>query len=135
MGATEVYRWIDHTAELELALEAPSEAAIFADSLAALGQLLGEDPGGETARHEINVSAPDQPALLVEWLSELVFLAETEAFVPVRVERIALAADSLSATVAGRRGNPPHLVKAVTYHRLDFRRDGEIWKATVVLDV
>jgi SHS2 domain-containing protein len=130
-----VYRWIDHTAEFELAVETSNEVDVFTESLAALGQLLGEDPRGEAARHEISVSASDRATLLVEWLSELVFLAETEAFVPERAEHIALAADRVSATVAGRRGNPPHLVKAVTYHRLEFRRDGELWKATVVLDV
>ncbi len=42
-----MYRWIDHTAELELAIEAPSDAGVFADALAALGQLLGEEAGGE----------------------------------------------------------------------------------------
>lgn len=130
-----MYRWIDHTAELELAIEAPSDAGVFADALAALGQLLGEEAGGEAARHEISASASDRPALLVEWLSELVFLAETEAFVPERVERLDLAVDRFRATVEGRRGNPPHLVKAVTYHRLDFRQQGDVWRATVVLDV
>jgi SHS2 domain-containing protein len=130
-----VFRWIDHTAELELAVETSSEVDVFIESLAALGQLLGEDPGGEEASHELAVRAADRATLLVEWLSELVFLAETERFVPERVEHIALAPDGLSATVAGRRGNPPHLVKAVTYHRLDFRHDGQLWRATVVLDV
>lgn len=38
-----VYRWIDHTAELELAIEAPTDAGVFADALPALGQLLGEE--------------------------------------------------------------------------------------------
>lgn len=110
------------------------------DALAALSELLAE-PGaeGEPARREVAVQAHDRPALLAAWLEELVFLAETEGFVPRTVEALALAADRLEARVAGVLDDPPHLVKAVTYHRLAFARDGadpaRPWRARVVLDV
>jgi SHS2 domain-containing protein len=130
-----VYRWIDHTGELELAIEAATEDGVFVDALQALGELLGEEPGGARTTHEIRASARDRGALLAEWLSELLFLAETEAFVPERVVGLAVSADGVVATVEGRQGNPPHLVKAVTYHRLEFRRDDRLWRARVVLDV
>jgi SHS2 domain-containing protein len=129
------YEWVDHTSELELQIEAAEEADVFREALAALGELLGEAPGGEPAHHRVSVGAPDRGTLLAEWLSELAFLAETEGFVPERVERLQLTEDALDATVAGRRGIPPPLVKAVTYHRLGMWRDGEIWRARVVLDV
>jgi protein archease len=130
-----VYRWVDHTAELELRIEAGSEPAVFEDALAALGELLGEDPAGDPARHEVSASAPDRAVLLAEWLSELAFLAETQGFVPERAARLEFDGDTLDASVEGRRGNPPHLVKAVTYHRLSLVEDDGIWRATVVLDV
>lgn len=130
-----MYRWVEHTGEAELEIEAPSEEAVFADALTALGELLGEQPGGEAARHEVELAASDRAALLADWLSELVYLAETDAFVPERVAELELADTSLRAAVEGRRANPPHLVKAVTYHRLELRPDGEGWRARVVLDV
>jgi SHS2 domain-containing protein len=130
-----VYRWIEHTGELEIEIESPSEEAVFADALSALGELLGEQPGGEPARHEVDLDASERATLLVEWLSELVFLAETEAFVPERIAGLELAASGVRAVVEGRRGNPRHLVKAVTYHRLEFRPDGDVWRARIVLDV
>jgi SHS2 domain-containing protein len=133
-----VYRWVDHTAELELRIEAESERAVFEQALAALAELLAErtEPGGdEPARFEIDASAPDRATLLAEWLSELVYLAETEGFLPARVERFELGGDSLEATVAGQRANPPQLVKAETYHRLALEQRGGSWHATVVLDV
>jgi hypothetical protein len=49
--------------------------------------------------------------LLVDWLNELVFLAEVEGFVPESVERLELG-DGLQATLAAVRGRPRHLVKA-----------------------
>jgi SHS2 domain-containing protein len=130
-----MYRWVEHTGEIELEIEAASEEAVFADALSALGELLGEQAGGEPARHEIELSARDKGALLADWLSELIFLAETEAFVPERVAELTLGDTSVRAAVEGRRGNPPHLVKAVTYHRLELRPEGDVWRARVVLDV
>ena len=54
---------------------------------------------------------------------------------PLRATRLRLGEGSLVATVEGRLGAPPQLVKAVTYHRLSLRRSSGRWRATVVLDV
>lgn len=132
-----MYRWVDHTAELELQIDAASEQELFADALDAFEELVGGDPTGEPTRHEVFVLAegPDPASLLVEWIEELVFLAETEDFVPERVVSLELGESELRAEVEGRRGKPAHLVKAVTYHGLlvEAREDG--WHARVVLDV
>jgi SHS2 domain-containing protein len=133
-----MYAWVDHTAELELQLEAATEEGIFTEALAALGELLGERSSGgpgDPARHEVSASAPDRPTLLAEWLSELVFLAETEQLIPERIDAFDLSGDQLEATVSGTRASPPHLVKAVTYHRLEMHEQDETWRARVVLDV
>jgi SHS2 domain-containing protein len=135
-----VYRWVDHTAELELRIEGSSEREVFEEALAALGELLAErteraDGGEATASVEVTASAPDRPTLLAEWLSELVFLAEDEGLIPERAERLELSGTDLQATVTGRLLSPPHLVKAVTYHRLGMWEEDETWRARVILDV
>lgn len=133
-----MHRWIDHTAELELRLEADSERALLAEALEALGELLAEhahSTEGPAEAHEIHASAPDRPALLAEWLSELVFLVETQGLLPQRVERLELRGEQLEASVSGRRCSPPHLVKAVTYHRLEMTERDGVWEGTVILDV
>jgi SHS2 domain-containing protein len=129
-----MYRWVDHTAEVELAIEAPTEREVLADALAALAELLGVDAGADV-RRTVAVEAPDRPALLAAWLEELVFLAESEGFVPHRLGDLELGERSLRAVVAGGLGEPPPLVKAVTYHRLSFEPAGTGYRATVVLDV
>jgi SHS2 domain-containing protein len=129
-----VYRWVDHTAELELAIEAPTERAVFADALAALAELLAVE-GEASERRTIAVSAADRPALLAAWLEELVFLAETEGFAAAGLEALELSPTGLRATVVGRLGHPPPLVKAVTYHRLAFEPADGGYRARVVLDV
>jgi SHS2 domain-containing protein len=131
-----MYRWVDHTGELELEIEAVSEADVFVDAGQALCELLaGGEPVGEPARRTVRAQADDRATQLADWLEELVYLAEVHGFVPGRVAAVELAADRVSATVDGRLGSPPHLVKAVTYHGLSFASSGEGWRATVVFDV
>jgi SHS2 domain-containing protein len=131
-----MYRWVEHTAELGLEIEAPTEAGVFEEAVAALRELIGGEPDGEEeTAHELSVEAGDRPALLAAWIEELVFVAERDDAVPERVEGLELREGGLSATVVARAGRVRHLVKAVTYHELSFERSGHGWRAYAVLDV
>ena len=131
----DVYEWVEHTSELELAIEAASEADVFADALAALAELIGDTADRARKRHTIDLEASVRATLRADWLAELAFLAETEGFVPERLASLDLGPRRLSAAVDGRLGYPPHLVKAVTYHNLVFEPADGRWRARVVLDV
>lgn len=129
------YRWVDHTAEVELEIEASGEREVLEEAARALAELLGIDdkPGDE--RRSFALDASDRPALLAAWIEELAFLAESQGFVATSVAELHLHASGLSATVSGVLGEPPPLVKAVTYHRLTFEPRDEGYVARVVLDV
>lgn len=108
---------------------------VFAEALAAFAELVDEGRGRSMSR-DVEVEADDRAMLLVEWLSELVYLNEVERFVPERISSLELGAGRLQATVEGHRGRPRDLVKAVTLHRLELRPDDNVgWRARVVLDV
>ena len=130
--------WAEHVGEVELWVQAGTEAEVFAEALRAMRELLGEGAGtadDAPERHEVRVKGADRAALLAGFLEELAFLAETEGFVPEALEELALCEGELRAQVRGARGAPPHLVKAVTYHRLAFARQGSGWRARAILDV
>jgi SHS2 domain-containing protein len=131
-----LFRWIEHTGELELEIEAATEPAVFADALAAYAELVRDDGSPDSERREIELRSDDRAALLAEWLEELVYLADAQRFVPEHLADLTLEADSLRAIVRGHTGAPNPLVKAVTRHRLAFEpSEGEGWRARVVLDV
>jgi SHS2 domain-containing protein len=119
-------------------LEAEDEAGVFRAAAQALGELLSEDgaaPEASFERREVCADAPDRAALLAAWLEELNYLAESEGLVPVDAVAVRPEPGCVCGDVRFRRGAPPHLVKAVTYHRLAFEpRDGG-WTARAVLDV
>jgi SHS2 domain-containing protein len=129
-----MHEWESHTGEAQLHIVADSEEEVFGEAVDALGRLVELDPGGESARRQISVQAPDRASLLVEFLGELVFLADTAGFVGDRAE-IRLEGDRLEARIDGRLTRVDPLVKAATYHDLRFERSGEVWDARVVLDV
>ena len=135
-----MHRWIDHTAELELEVRAASEEDVLAEALAAVAEILAEGEGegewhGPPASRRVVIQAGTRSVLFAEWLSELAFLAETDGLVPERIAELEIDAEGLEATVEGRLAEPRHLVKAVTYHRLAFERNGDGWWARAVLDV
>src|SRR5919201_2200094 len=131
------YGWGEHTGELELWVTAASEPEVFEEALRAVAELLGgeEVEAGAAESRLVAIEGGDHARLLAGWIEELAFLAETEAFVPERAEELRLAPAGVSARIVGRTGSPPHLIKAVTLHRLAFERDNDGWRARVVLDV
>ena len=116
-------------------IEASTEEAVFRDALGAVSELLAGDDAGEQVWREVRVDGRERAALLVGWVDELVYLAETEDLVAEDAERVELSGGGLVATVRCRRGSPRQLIKAATYHRLVFERSGQGFRATVVLDV
>jgi SHS2 domain-containing protein len=139
-----MYRWVDHTSELELHLQSTTRVGIFSEALAAIGELLagdeeGDDPGEEETvperTTEASAEADDGPALLAAWIEELVHLAESRSVIPLSTDQIDVDEGSVRATVRLRRGEPRPLVKAVTYHRLTLEQGPGGWEGRVVLDV
>ena len=128
-----VYRFVEHTAELEVELEADSPEGVLEEARRAFAELAGIGTG-EDVEVRVDVEASDLPALLAAWLDELVFLADAEGVVAESAD-VELDGRRLTGIVRGRRGEPRPIVKAVTLHRLRFRPENGMWRGRVVLDV
>jgi tRNA-splicing ligase RtcB (3'-phosphate/5'-hydroxy nucleic acid ligase) len=133
------YRWLEHTSELELRIDAPGDQAVFEEAVAALSELVETDEqtaGGADSpvARVVEVAPADRAALLAAFLEELVNLIETDDLIPERAENVELLRESLTATARGHRGGPRHLVKGVMYHELTFAHADRGFTATVVLD-
>src|SRR6266508_2229003 len=137
-GAIASSELLEHTAEVRVRIRAPSFGELAAEAGRALARVqLGRTPPLPTgAWRTIEVHSTDRPALLVDWLNELVFLAETECWVPAEFQIVA-ATDTMLQTLA--RGvsveEAPARVKAATFSGLDIRPAQDGLEAEVVLDV
>lgn len=132
------YELIPHTAEAAVRLRAPSFGELLIEAGRALAelQLRGAEGKPNQAWRQLTVTAGDRTSLLVEWLNELVYQAETTRWVPTD---FALDEAGLERAVIRARGvdleRAPGLVKAATYHGAGVREIPGGFEGEVVLDV
>jgi SHS2 domain-containing protein len=130
--------FLDHTSELGLRVRAPSLAAVMAEAARGLAelQLRGQPIAGARSWRRLEVEARDREALLVDWLNELIFQAETDHWIGIDFEIEAVTDTAMSAGVWGATTvEAPSFVKAATHHGLVVRQiDGGV-EAEVIFDI
>lgn len=129
-----MYEWREHTAEIELFVRAATPRDVFAEAADAFGRLVELATDGERTERRLVVEGRDYASQLVGFLDELIYLADTDSFVPDAAE-IEMDEGPVSAVLVGRLTDVQPIVKAATFHELEFREDDGAWQARVVLDV
>ncbi len=88
---------------------------------------------------ELELESEDLPLLLHSWLSELLFITDVEGLVfskfKVTVQGTKLKGKAWGEPVDPKRHKPKTEVKAVTYYKLRVEKEGDIWRAVVILDL
>jgi len=115
---------VDHTADVVIKAYGDSLNQAFANAARALFSLITElDNVGEVVYRDIELIAPDQESLLVQWLNELIYLFDTENIIFNRFDISQLGSTQLKARSYGEKvDSAKHKlktgVKAATYHML-----------------
>jgi protein archease len=139
--APEWLKFVDHTADAGIAVEAPDLARLFERAAWGMFFIITEIEAAharETMR--ITIDAPDRVALLVRWLSELNYRHVTEHRIFSKFKIVGLDERHLEADVSGEIFDPARTtifteIKAVTFHDLKLEHDGRRWKAQVIFDL
>lgn len=129
---------IGHTADLALHIRGKDLEDLLCNAARGMSALMSDAPpdSGATEILELSISAADAESLLVEWLSELAYLAESKGAVFSTFSVHAISETGLCATLSGRLSGPlRRAIKAVTYHHLAIRRTADGLETTVVFDV
>lgn len=138
------YRLLDHTGDLGIQTRAATLDGLFVECLRAQTDCLTRlDRVEPRQSRKVSLTAPELPMLLVDFLSELIYLYETQGLVFANGElEIAEKAGkwSLDGRVTGEtfeieRHGLKTLLKAVTYHRLVVRPTTAGWQARVIFDI
>ncbi|MBU4565435.1 MAG: archease [Desulfarculus sp.] len=132
---------MEHTADLGLWVAADSLEELFAGAPASLAELMVSGPrDGELAWVPVSFQGVDYAELLVQLLSEVVYLWDAEGLLTVAAKVSELTPGTLEARLGvipadhkKHRANEP--VKAVTYHQALVEPIGSRWRAEVILDV
>ena len=136
-GTGAAHAFEEHTGEVRVRIEAPALPELFDEAGRTLAELMGSaSPGPDDPTELVTVEANDLDALLVAWLDELIFRAETSGRIynDVRVREI--GPRGLTAEIRGGRPFETRTaVKAATLHGLRISTGPSGYMARVVLDV
>ena len=131
---------LDHTADVGIIAYGNDVKQAFTNTAKGLFSLITKlDNINEVLYRDIELVAPDQESLLVEWLNELIYLFDAEGVIFRRFDIIELDDTRLKARSYGERVDSSRHklktgVKAATYHMLKVdKTDG--CKVQVLLDI
>jgi SHS2 domain-containing protein len=135
------FRILEHTADVGFEAFGSTREEAFVNAARALIHLI-VDLEVIDAREEVSVQVQgtDPESLLVNWLSELLYLHDAEGWLFRDFEILNLQDDSLRAFARGEKFHPARhqaklLVKAITYHQLTLERTLKGWRAQVYVDI
>ena len=129
---------VEHTADRALRIFGTNLTELFLSGAAGLTHLMAADVSKISTEIEksIKLEAVDAESLLVEWLSELAYWAESEMLVFKKFRIQKATATHLQAKVFGGKASMlEKQIKAVTYHNLKIIRTSKGLEATIVFDV
>jgi SHS2 domain-containing protein len=135
------FRILEHTADIGFEAFGSTREEVFSNAARALINIIVDlksiAPRDEVA---IEVRASDPPNLLVNWLSEILYLYDAEGWLFSDFEMRSLTDNSLSALARGEKFDPARhptklLVKAITYHQLALEKTPQGWRAQVYVDI
>ena len=132
---------LDHTADIGLVIYGENLKALFGNAGEAFFRLITDlRKVRRRIERRIDIGGESLDRLMVDWLSELLYLYDVEnlLFKGFKVESV--GKDGLKAIVEGepfREG--VHVikteVKAVTYHRIEVRQENGRWRAQIIFDL
>lgn len=135
------YEILEHTADIGFRAWGPSPSELFRNAARAMMAIATEpETLSGFEERELETHGGDYPDLMVNWLSEVLYLFDTNQFAARDFRVDDIAADRLRATLIGEPREPERhpwelIIKAVTYHQLKVEQQNSRWQAEVFLDI
>ena len=138
MGRFEI---LDHTADIGIIVYGEDLKALFENAGEAFFHLITDMKRvRRRVQRRIEIGKESLERLMVDWLSELLYLHDVEYLLFREFKIESVGEDGLRAVV---RGEPfqkgVHVikteVKAVTYHQIEVRKENGKWRAQIIFDL
>jgi SHS2 domain-containing protein len=130
---------ISHTADIKIRVRAPTLEALFSETFNALMQIMyGTERGGGIVK-EIRVESHDNESLLLDFLSEVLFVSEVESLVFFNAS-ISIHGSQLTAELSGEPFDPLRHsggseVKGISFSGLSIIHDANGYMLDIIFDV
>lgn len=132
------FRLLDHEADVGLEVYGKTLEELFINAARGMFYLIidGDDIEVEKGKR---LDIVKDGELLINFLNELLYLWDTEGFIPTEFS-IKIEGDTLKGSVVGGLFDPRRLrikqeIKAATYHSFLLTQENGIYRARIILDV
>jgi SHS2 domain-containing protein len=135
------YEFIEHTADLGFKAYGATPERLFTHAAEAFVEaIVAPESVAERLERSIQVEADGLDNLMVSWLSELLYLYDTDRLVFRSFQIKRIEDNQLEANARGEILNPARHeikadIKAVTYHQLYVKERLGGWEAQVIFDI
>jgi len=132
---------LDHTADIGLIVYGKDLNTLFENAGEAFFHLITDlKKVRRRTERRIEIGGESLERLMVDWLSELLYLYDVENFLSKGFKMESVGEDGLRATIKGEPFQEGvHViktgVKAVTYHQIEVRKENGRWRAQIILDL
>lgn len=133
------YEILEHKADLKIRAFGKTKEELFENAMVGMfdGAKYQKNLKSQISKVKIKVKSIDLPSLLVDFLSEVLYLSETKKEVYQKIKFKKISENEIEAELIGKELKRMGVnIKAVTYHGLEIkkRKDGK-WEATILFDV
>jgi len=130
---------LEHKADLKIRVFGKTKEELFKNAMVGMFEAAKYETTKQltTKQQKIEISSLDLPSLLVDFLSEVLYLVETKKLVFEKVEFKKFTENEIDAILIGKplKRMGVH-IKGVTYHDLDIHQEKDgTWQATVLFDI
>lgn len=133
------YEILEHTADLKIRVFGKNKEEIFSNALLAMAESMKPeiDFSMPTQKKTIKIKSPDLEALLVDFLSEVLYLTQTNKRAYKEIKFKKFSDTELKAEISGKKVERfGEDIKAVTHHNLEIKQNlDSTWEATVLFDI
>ena len=135
------YQIVEHPADVGFRAYGATLEELFANAAEAMMSLgCALENIVERERRELAAHGENLEALLYDWLTEILAIADAEQLVFRRAEVMEVAGGKAHGVIYGEKFDKSRhragtYIKAVTYHQLQVEQTTDGWRAQVFLDV
>ena len=135
------FELLDHTADIGIMVYGEDLKSLFQNAAEAFFHLITDLKKIKLrTERKIEIGEESLERLMVDWLSELLYLYDVEHLLFKRFNVESVGKEGLKAKVKGEFFQEGvHMiktgVKAVTYHQIEVRQEREGWRARIIVDL
>jgi len=130
---------LEHKADLKVKVFGKTKKDLFENAM--IGMLKAakyqKKLKSQNSKVKIKIKSMDLPSLLVDFLSEILYLVETKKMVFEKIEFKKFKENEIEGILTGKplKRMGVH-IKGVTYHDLDIHQEKDkTWQATILFDI